>query len=272
MNRQLTDVTIGAVIPIIPAHKKYFPSLVKNLLLMDRNFDSIVFVASGFSNRQFRSMVKGDDFSGEQSIHFVRVGPGSAGKNRNIGWAKIDTDLICFLDADDNYPYDRTRIIEEIMVESSLDALVHAFSILNGIAEMQPIRDADSVLVRESSIFDATFADQTRERQREIADLTWESTIKTAASGGFEVHHGHVTVRRDLSPKIRFHEFCEHRNEDSVFVRDLVWEGLNVGAISLSLSNYRPATSGHFFTLKYVRKEVISFIHTTARRAMSWRK
>ncbi len=265
MDLDVGGETIGAVIPIIPAHKKYLPSLLRNIQMMDRQFDSVVVVASGFSRKQFLSLRHASDFAREFQVKFLRVGPGSAGKNRNIGWANIDTKYICFLDADDSYPLDRTRIIEKIMVTHSLDALVHAFSELNDTTEMEPKRHEDFVLVRERELFHATFDGKPRERDREIAEPNWESTIKTDAVDGFAVHHGHLTIRRDLPRDLRFHEYTEHRNEDSVFVRDLVWRGLRTGALSWSLSNYRPASSGHIKTLKYLRNETISFLHNLAK-------
>lgn len=259
-------VTIGAVIPIIPAHRKFLGSLLQNLTLMDRPFDSIVVVASGFSKSGLRSLRACVPRSAESAIQFVTTGPGSAGKNRNIGWSQIRTDLVSFLDADDTYSLDRTRVIEEIMTGSSLDALVHAFEVLTADSEISPRREEKYSLVREDVLFQATFGEQERDRNREITDPNWVSTIKTDGAGGFAVHHGHLTIRRELPVEIAYHELSEHRNEDSVFVRDILWNGLRIGASSMVLSNYRPASSGHFLTASFVWKETVSTLHRTARR------
>jgi hypothetical protein len=232
-------ISHGAVIVLVPGHLRFLDGLVENLNESSRRFDQIVVVASGFSSmfrvkKSLSSLICDD-------LTLVRAPLGSAGKNRNLGWRLIDTELVSFLDSDDLYGLERNVVIGEIYLETQFDLFLHGFTSFDdghqgalslGVKIELPL----DRLVRR----DKLSSRRPRNRSLELKGQTPSTNLRFRdPAAEFEVQHAHATVRTVLREGFEFHEVFGIRNEDGVLAQDVLDAGREVVLSPLKLSGYR---------------------------------
>ena len=240
----------SAVIPVIARHIEHIPDILSDLTNQTTQNDEIVLVASGFSFKDLERLSQILDLYREQNIVLVKASLGSAGKNRNLGADVAQGDLIMFLDVDDRYfPWRNERVLRAFN-EGDLDALVH-------LAEHSPEprsmlsdqigRRIDSEkkvdLVRADQLARDTFPDGSRHRDAEEAGTLPTNLVLTGSNSNSPIHHAHATVKSSILATYRFHENFHPRNEDGLFLRDLLFEGNNVAVLLEHLSVFSSETS-----------------------------
>jgi hypothetical protein len=119
-----------------------------------------------------------------------------AGTARNIGWRMATSDVVTFLDADDQMYPERIKTIATHFVGHDLQLLLHGFS-------TTPIKDHVPMTQCPAKDGHWLFQETRRTQNRHL----WISAF---------IHHGHASVRRRIScepfPK-------QKRGQDSLFVR-----------------------------------------------------
>lgn len=241
------NYSLGAVIVCVPHHLQYLDQLFDCINNQSLLFNEISFVASGFSKfDQAELNIKIQNKLNQNVIlSFVPLGP--AGKNRNIGWKKLNTDIVCFLDSDDVYYNERNFFINKFMTDQNLDLFIHSYdSFSNSSIGSEIIRYSrnEGTILTNKDFFHATFPSGTRQRDLETGPPYAVSVLQfTDDQKKFDIHHAHISVKREVLTQTNFHEITNLRNEDSVFVRDVLYSGKTIGVSSIVLSGYRTNSS-----------------------------
>lgn len=232
-------ISHGAVIVLVPGHLRFLDGLVDNLNESSRRFDQVVVVASGFSAMfRVKKILSGlicDDLT------LVRAPLGSAGKNRNLGWRLVDTELVSFLDSDDLYGPERNTVIGEIYLQTEFDLFLHGFTSFDdgqqgALALGVDIEHPLDGLVRRSELSSR----RPRNRTAELMGQTRSTNVQFRdPASEFEVQHAHATLRTALREEFEFHEVFGVRNEDGVLAQDVLDAGREVVLSPLKLSGYR---------------------------------
>jgi glycosyltransferase involved in cell wall biosynthesis len=243
----------SAILICVPFHIVFLPEILEDLRNQTRPYDEIVIVASGFSKKQLiwlRDLRNQLRINSE--IKVVNAKSQSAGANRNLGVKFTTGNLLSFLDADDRYHPERNQILLKYFEDSSTDALVHASlrfnnskrSYANLITWMESRIPANhEPLVGADELFMLTFPEGIRNRSKEMLGGVTALALP-AKYQVLGVHHGHLTLRRDVFNQLQgFHHFYYPRNEDSIFLRDLLWQEYNVAFLPKPLSGYRVSSS-----------------------------
>ena len=240
----------SAVIPLIPKHLSHVPDLLSDLGIQSIPNDEVILVASGFSLKEYARLTRISKKYESLNIVILKAPLGPAGRNRNLGAEAAQGDLIMFLDVDDRYlPWRNERVLEAFKGRD-LDALVH---LAEHTAEPSSIfaiclaRGSDSEgrsgLVTSNEILRDTFPEGNRDRNAEITGTIPTNLVLTGANSDLPIHHAHATVRRSIFLTHRYHENFFPRNEDGLFLRDLLFEGKNVAVLLENLSIFSTATS-----------------------------
>jgi len=147
----------------------------------------------------------------------------NAAQNRNIAAKRLDTDIISFIDADDQMHPQRMEALEHAFSEPC-DMAIHSFF---GAEESHiPYPHINSFSVVRNQLHTAPSG---------CIFLDYSSRI----------HHAHVTVRREIFERSPFSQEKEHENkEDCVFCYRLFdIPGLQTAYLNYPLSKYTPTFS-----------------------------
>jgi hypothetical protein len=155
-----------------------------------------------------------------------------------------------FLDVDDRYlPWKNERVVEAFK-EIGFDALVHlAEHSAQPTAAYQsqlgkgPDKGANLQLVQAIELAQETFPGGTRNRIAEAMGAEPTNLILPGPQSDSPIHHAHATVRRVILSTHQFHEAFFPRNEDGLFLRDLLHDGKNVVVLLEHLSIFSTETS-----------------------------
>lgn len=263
--------SISAVIPVISSHIEHIPDVLSDLAKQTIQTDEIVLVASGFSAKDLERLGAMLEQHKAQKIVLVKAPLGPAGKNRNLGAAEAQSDLIMFLDVDDRYlPWRNERVLAAFG-DSDFDALVHlaehssspslmySAQIRQGThSEKQVNRVGADHLARD------TFPDGLRNRSAEVAGEVPTNLVLTGSNSNSPIHHAHATVKRSILATYRFHENFHPRNEDGLLLRDMLFEGTRVEVLLEHLSIFSTETSAVHWKAKL--SWLAKFIGLSARR------
>jgi hypothetical protein len=247
-----TNPSLSGVIILTQAHLVHLPKILGDLLIQSEPFAEIIIVASGLDEAA-RSRVTAETkkvLSVRVVTKFVNLG--SAGKNRNIGLETVSphSTLVLFHDADDRYPSHRNATIVREFLRKPFDALAHlyvsasendaetALGNLNGVNSMTSIQRIEA-----SDLYDSTFPGRTRDRDAELLGVVNSTLCPPQSHPNLAIHHGHVSIRNSMIGKLQYHEKFYPRNEDSLFLRDMLFAGLNVEVLCSPLSVYVQGTS-----------------------------
>lgn len=242
---------ISGVVIVTPGHLQHLNTALGDLLGQTLKFDEILVVASGFKpkNRQeLEWQIRRLDAS---KVKMIFVPPGSAGRNRNLALREVssNTELVFFSDADDRYSTRRNEVVYKEFKQKKFDALIHSFvpttpdsiGLVVDVLESHVHKGENRIGAEE--LFETNFPAGKRARREEELGLVNPSLILPKRCLGRSLHHAHVVVNPLGIGETRFHEKFFPRNEDSLFVRDLLFDGKKVVGILEPLSVWVLGTS-----------------------------
>jgi len=152
----------------------------------------------------------------------------SAAENRNIASSKLmDMDYITFFDADDLMHPQRIEILCIVCQNYNSDIILHNYyNIYMNDVSLDPIQYVD---VHKNSLCQC-YSGCVRHKEQHYGDI----------------HHGHVTVKRNILDLVQFPEEIEyHTKEDSVFCNRVVGlPNIETSYINNKLSYYKPSRTG----------------------------
>ena len=256
MNREVvpisTNPSLSGVIILTQDHVVHLPKILGDLLLQSEPFAEIIIVASGLDEAA-RSRVSAETKK-VKSVQVVTkfVDLGSAGKNRNIGLETVSphSTLVLFHDADDRYPSHRNATIVREFIRKPFDALAHLYASASendaetALGNLNRLNSMTSIeRIEASDLYESTFPGRARDRDAELLGVVNSTLCPPKPHPNLAIHHGHVSIRNSIIGKLRYHEKFYPRNEDSLFLRDMLFAGLNVAVLCSPLSIYIQGTS-----------------------------
>jgi len=228
------------VVPLIPAHDEKLLRLFENLSQAPNFFSEIIIARSETKNDTILRIKENiEELQRNTGITCpVILAPSKdrclAGENRNRGWQLASSEWVSFLDADDLYLPEKFSFQREVIEHfSDVNLILHDFyfeSELDGKALPRANHLELTKLFHNSEIFFETFGANTSS----LASLAGNTNIRIP--GGFNVHHGHVTVRSDIYSSVKFQN--TPRVEDGIFCQDLLKSLGGVVYIPAKLSVY----------------------------------
>jgi glycosyltransferase involved in cell wall biosynthesis len=213
--------TLGLAIPCYHGHIPILKALLDNIEQQTRKPDMVVVSCSGVAGVPYRQ----EDYS--YSLKFITTeAKQSSATNRNIAAANIETDIICFFDADDLMHPQRLEIIEKAFSENDIVMFLHNF--IDGLDKERPVYDITNVE------FDIN--------QFGVQAHGYAARHLTNPNTG--IHNGHCSILRTVDVKYNESPSC-YAKEDSVFTADIIRKyPNNTGYCPLPLSYYK--SSGTF--------------------------
>lgn len=225
------------VIPIIPKHHKFLPSLIKSLAKNTIDIQEILIVSSSTdesSELKLRSLIKSLHL--DVSIQVIAItSKQSAGENRNSGWNAATAEYVMFLDADDWYSTDRTCIISKVIEATSADLIIHNYWSLKPRFFLKKKVSLDMTeWLRSQELIAATWEGSARNVNQELGIRGDTNIIARDRFGNsWPIQQGHVTIRREVDIR-----FASRYGEDGLMLRDALQRGFEVLYIPNKLSIY----------------------------------
>ena len=245
-SKMRTDSIVTVVVPLVPAHDRFVPQLIAQLVQQREPIERVILARSSARSRNMEPLMK--SVSALRAKHDIQIEVSAtrrqqlAGQNRNRGWDQVGTTFTAFLDADDEYSENRLAHLVEVALSEESDLVLHDFLLKDS--------DSDSLLddtfclgdlLRTPELFDATFPDgRNRSREGKQPGDT-NINIPPNATKHQTVHHGHVLVRTSLRQDFRYGNL--YPGEDGQFCRDVLWAKRQVTYVPAKLSAYRPGLS-----------------------------
>ena len=216
---------IGVAIPCFIKHIPQCLQLLDALEYQTRKPDEVVVSCSStieFPHKEYSYSIK----------ILVTEKKQNTSTNRNCAARELQTDIICFFDADDEMHPQRLEVIER------------SFQSTNGVTSEAPTTDI---------ILHSFFEESERDRPYPLIDLSNYSMIRNqlsqAPSGCItldnvqRIHHGQVSVTKEIFQQVQFPEEREYEiREDCVFCYR-VFSLPNIRSVYLPdpLSKYSPS-------------------------------
>ena len=224
-------LTIALVVPCIPEHVTELRKLIQSIEKQTRLPDEVVVAISETDEKTALKLSK--DLSSPKITVTVSgiAGKAYAGKNRNRGAALTHSDLISFIDADDQMHPQRLEILLAVYGKTRSRVLLHTY-VMHENGEELPGH------IENVEVF---------------GSKTFHSQHKEGAQPHFEhwpfqspLHHGHVTIEKELLASVKQNEDMK-RGQDADFLRRILTEFENDGramcGIDFQLSMYQPRYS-----------------------------
>lgn len=225
------------VIPVIPRHFHYLKKLLGELMEEDEYIGEIHVCASSVdqtSLSKLRGIIAKSSFSEKTKIHSCSVIK-TAGENRNYGWDRANFEIVVFLDADDVYHPNRLEFVTDVMFIHQADAVVHDYYRMTPkyIFKFGKAHSYSSITSKQLYELNRASLENSLPDGNLYAGesnlLLPEGELKS-----LKVHHGHLTVRRDIP--IRYTNRI--LGEDGELVREILKYGYNLVYVSAKLSIY----------------------------------
>lgn len=230
----MSSISISVVIPIIPKHHRYLPSLIRNL-------------ASG-SVQPTEIVISGSSQTPESCDYLNQITTSSPipikivtspellppGYNRNTGWEIASSDYVTFCDADDTYSRKRLQVLRSIASATDADLILHNYSRLKPQWYLDALPRSNTLL-SEKEIYLSTFPNGLRFVESELG-ISGDTNIllPKGSHNSWRIPHGHATVKRNLA--LRYGS--KFVGEDGQFCRDILFNGRRVIYTPAKLSNY----------------------------------
>lgn len=225
------------VIPIVPKHFRYLKKLLDELSSENRFIGEIhICVSSVDEARLLKLMqiVSNSSFDTIIKVHSC-LETRTAGENRNHGWDNSIFNIVVFLDADDLYHPNRLQFLTNLMITNHADAIVHDYYRLAPKFFFKFGNIESHVLISTEQLYKAN-------------EFDFEHSLPSGSLYGGEsnlllpaeifkknkVHHGHLTVRRDVP--IRYTN--RKLGEDGELVREILKYDYKIVYVSAKLSIY----------------------------------
>jgi hypothetical protein len=208
----------GVAIPCYEGHFHLLPTLIENICISTVRPDHIAISCSSWKhNSRTDTHYKGIPVS----IQYSRQKLNQA-MNRNIAGSMLKTQYISFIDADDLMHPSRIEYILKAFNSGPYQALYHGYMrehishYSDAFQPMDPFKLSTEELIVDPNAYGIT-----------------------VGQSGYEIHHAHVTVTREVFNQFKFNESWDvHRLEDSLYARTLVKHGVKLGYVANKLTRY----------------------------------
>lgn len=220
--------SIGVAIPCYYGHINSLKLLLDSIEIQTRKPDLVVISCSSSNDKDIPYKQENYSFP---FIIYTHIEKMNAAQNRNFAARHLDTDIISFIDADDQMHPQRIEIIEKAFKENDIVLFLHSFTMHNN-TEIDEIYDIDSIK------FDINKLD--------INYSGWG--LRHLEKSNADIHNGHSSVRRYILENIQYGESSYyHTREDSGFTADVFRSFPNKNGYSiLPLSKYFPSKTGGY--------------------------
>jgi len=132
----------------------------------------------------------------------------NAAENRNYAASQLNTDVICFFDADDIMHPQRIEVVHECFVNHPIKIFLHNTAIVENVWEL------NKPFEKYESYYYLKYA---------LAKCEWGSTVLTEKLPDTQIANGHASVRREIWEQLPFKEEEEYKGkEDTVFCTDII--------------------------------------------------
>ena len=244
--------TYAAVIPVIPKHIKYLLPLLSELMDATKKFNEIWVIASSQNAKSTHELHQIKELYFSERIYLdIYQDDKTAGENRNIGFEKVSSDFICFLDADDSYSPRRLEILDKVIEITGAEILLHDyFRLLPKIVFKLNKKLSLSNLATKNELAAASFSEEGIRKNLDTTKGGYTNLLLPIELRRFHrIQHGHVTVSNQISERFSSIPI----GEDGEFARRCLQNGRNVVYIPLRLSIYDRATLSNLFSSFYKR-------------------
>ena len=212
--------TIGVAIPCYHGHVTILTNLLDSIEKQTRKPDMVVVSCSGVQS------VHQQKYSYPLKIIMTPDKLNTA-QNRNIAASMLDTDIISFIDADDQMHFQRLEIIEKAF-ENDIVIFLHNYT--DGFDK--PDIKYDNIVFDINKLEINPWGYGARHIERPMDDI---------------IHNGHSSISKKVFDSVQFNESPScHGKEDSVFNADVMRMFPNNGYCSCILSKYVPSSTLSF--------------------------
>jgi glycosyltransferase involved in cell wall biosynthesis len=195
------SLQIGIAIPCFKGHITHLKRLFDSIEAQTRKPDMVIVSCS--SSKYEDIPYKQQDYTFPFKIITIEEKK-SCAQNRNIAGKIINTDIICFFDADDAMHPKRLEFIEQIFIENPLTKLV--------------LHATEQTVNNPYETYDSLTYDVGKLRR-----CPWGSVISTTVFSNFKSHNGHCTVSKECFKDIQFREgFDYYGRDDTIFCTDII--------------------------------------------------
>lgn len=209
-------MSIGVAIPCYRPHIHKLQNLLNSIERQTVLPDSVVVSCSSSMPHDF-PVFKNYPFKLSIIVHNNRR---NAAENRNIAMSVLKTDIVSFIDADDEMLPRRLEAVRKAYNEGA-QLIVHNFT---EDSTYCPSEDED-IIIEHGVIRRASSGCL-------IHNDNWQTPI----------HHSQSSVAREVLKKVQYNEAADHeRREDAVFCGDLAACGFKIAYIRNILTKYYPA-------------------------------
>lgn len=208
----------GVAIPCYEGHFHLLPALIENISTSTVRPDHIAISCSSWKhNARTDTHYKGIPVS----IQYSRQKLNQA-MNRNIAGSMLKTQYISFIDADDLMHPSRIEYVLKAFNSGPYQAIFHGYTREHISHSADPFQPMDPFkLATEELVVDPN-----------------AYGIKVGETG-YEIHHAHVTVTREVFNQFKFNESWDtFRLEDSLYARTLAQHGVKLGYVANKLTRY----------------------------------
>ncbi len=207
--------TIGIAIPCYKRHIPHLQTLFQSIQNQTLYPTKVVVSCSSVEEADCEQIHTDYPFPIEIIHHRERK---NAAQNRNCAAAALNTDIVCFFDADDVMHPQRLQAIHVAFQNQDVNIVSHSYTVGN-----HPFELYDTFSIEYHGLQKAPTGCAVLKRN-------WSAAI----------HHSQVSVRKHILEKTKFREeACMERKEDAIFCGDVLAYSENRNAyIANSLSNY----------------------------------
>ncbi|MCY6380962.1 glycosyltransferase family 2 protein [Hoeflea prorocentri] len=236
---------ITVVIPSIPFHVQYLPSLLRAFASGETVPNELI-VSLSNADQVWRPTVNALERLGKElfpSFHLLRhVKTLKHGPNRQAAVAHCTNDIISFFDSDD-LPYpNRIKVLEEVFKDEAVSHVSHGCTSL-GSPLFCHWPDTIPIRAKTDDLLRLHFSNG----QQSISDCTGSVYCAGLPQSRYSnqyigIHSGHVTVRKNVFEKVQWKdwgELCFGSAEDFEFDIECLFHYRQSIVIDLPLSQYR---------------------------------
>jgi glycosyltransferase involved in cell wall biosynthesis len=234
------------VIPVIPKHFRYLKKLLNELMTEDGYIGEIHLCASSVNQaslEELNRIVARSLLNKKTKVHSFSESK-TAGENRNYGWDRSNFEIVVFLDADDLYHPNRLEFVIDIMIKNHADAVVHDFYRMTPKSFFNFSNTHSYSLISSESLYKinrTSLENPLPDGNLYLGESNLILPVDELKNP--KVHHGHLTVRRNLP----FRYTNRKLGEDGELVREILKQGYNLVYVSAKLSIYDRFNGANFF-------------------------
>lgn len=198
MEPNIRPIRIGVAIPCYKRHIPILKRLLDSIEKQTRKPDMVIVSCSSSKSQDIPYNMGNYSFPFKIIVHENRL---NAAENRNIAGNSLDTDIISFIDADDEMHPQRLEIIETVFTKYDCELVVHNFHDMNTESDVN-FKMLNCINCIPGSVFPIPY------------------TIEVFNDSGEkqQVHRSQSTIRKVLFNDIQYPEDISiERMEDSRF-------------------------------------------------------